>query len=72
MHFFGGGYTDIKPAWGEWDNAFDKIIASDPQFYAISRPVTQDELPAPYSYLGCQYPWRGIPCKSFKHTGIHL
>ena len=52
MHFFGGGYTDIKPVCGEWDKSFDKIIASNPQIYATSRPVIPAELPHPYSHLG--------------------
>lgn len=29
MHFYGGGYQDIKPNYNNWEKAFDKIISSD-------------------------------------------
>ena len=64
MHFFGGGYSDIKPVFGKWRQAFDKLITSDPQIYAISRPVNQEEVPEPYSHLGFEWPWRGILSKA--------
>ena len=38
MHFFGGGYIDIKPPGAGWNKAFDKLETTD-SYYAVSQHI---------------------------------
>jgi hypothetical protein len=37
MHFFGGGYADIKQIAGDWRGAFDIIEQSEESYYCIGK-----------------------------------
>jgi hypothetical protein len=44
MHFLGGGYTDIKKFEGDWNKAFDDIIARDDIFLNGYHEKSQDDV----------------------------
>ena len=39
MHFFGGGYIDIKPAGLGWVDAFDKLYHNSDSIYCVSQHI---------------------------------
>lgn len=58
MHFYGGGYSDIKATTGDWNKAFDDMNAND------NILINGYHEPDPGGVLGGDYPrslWKELP-----------
>jgi hypothetical protein len=44
MHFFGGGYIDIKQAGLGWVDAFDKLYHNSDSIYCVSQHIREEDV----------------------------